>query len=95
MKSIFIFPKTLVFCLCFCSCSNIVVNYGNPTPNSGHIVVKTNYAVYTNLTLNDSLLIDGKHVKSITIKNVPEGVNYLHYSGDSQNFKLPWMRNEK
>lgn len=74
--------------LIFSSCAkDIVVNYGNPSPNSGNIVVRPTSSVYSNLTFNDSLLVKYKYVKSITIKNVPEGVNTLHFSGESNNLK--------
>ena len=77
-------------CLIFSSCANIVVNYGNPTSNSGNLVIKTTSPVYANLTVNDSLLIgqkymSGKYVRRITIKNVPEGINSIHFSADSYN----------
>ena len=79
----------LLTCLILSSCANVVVNYGNASPNTGNIVVKTNYSLYTNLTLNDSLLINGRLAKTITIKNVPEGINSIHYSVNSQYFVTP------
>ena len=78
----------LLALLIFSSCAkDIVVNYGNPSPNSGNIVVRPTSSVYSNLTFNDSLLVKYKYVKSITIKNVPEGVNTIHFSGESNNLK--------
>lgn len=83
-STLILFSALLIFNSC---AKNIVVNYGNPSPNSGNIVVRPTSSVYSNLTFNDSLLVKYKYVKSITIKNVPEGVNTIHFSGESNNLK--------
>ena len=87
MKAKYSVIFTITVCLIFSSCANVVVNYGNPSPNSGNIVLKTNLAVNANITLNDSLILSQRYFKTITIKNVPEGRNAIHLSADSKNFK--------
>ena len=86
MKTTNSFIISIAVCLLFSSCA-VVVNYGAPSPNCGNIVIKPTSAVYANLTLNDSLLVKYKYVKSITIKNVPVGVNTIHLSGESNTLK--------
>ena len=78
--------------LLFSSCSNVVLNYGQPNANSGTIVIKTTSGVYANITVNDSLLfcqkfLNSKSLKTITITNVPEGLNNIHFTADSYNLK--------
>ena len=77
-STLILFSALLIFSSC---AKNIVVNYGNPSPNSGNIVVRPTSSEYSNLTFNDSLLVKYKYVKSIAIKNVPEGVNTIQFSG--------------
>jgi len=72
----------------FSSCAkNLVVNYANPSPNSGNIVIKPSSQIRVNLTVNDSLILDDKFVKKITIMNVPSGTNSIHLSANSENLK--------
>ena len=88
MKTTYSIILLLVNVLIFSSCAkNIVVNYANPAPNSGNIVIKPTSHVYANLTINDSLIVNYKNVKSITIKNVPEGISTIHFSAESTNLK--------
>ena len=87
MKLIPTLIVSIILCSVFSSCSKVVLNYGKPSPNSGDIIIKTSSSVNANLTVNDSLLVNQRYVKSITIKNVPEGLNAIHFSADSRNLK--------
>lgn len=87
MKSNNFLVLLVIVCLIFCSCSRVTVNYGSPSPNSGNIVIKTTSLVYVNLTVNDSLMVNERFVRSITIKNIPQGLNTIHYSANSKNLK--------
>src|SRR5688500_4288721 len=87
MKPIYSFIFSISACLLVSSCANVVVNYRNPSPHSGNIVLKTNLAVNANITVNDSLIIGQRYFRTVTIKNVPEGRNAIHLSADSKSFK--------
>ena len=89
MKSISALIVSVLLCSVFSSCSKVVLNYGKPSPNSGNIVIKTTSSVSVNLTVNDSLLVNQRYARSITIKNVPEGVNSIHFSAYSQSLMNP------
>ena len=39
------------------------------------------------MTLNDQLMVDKKNVKSLTVKNVPNGEYNLHYVSESSRYK--------
>jgi len=68
------------------SCAkDIVINYASPTPNSGHICIKPSEKVKASCSLNDSLMVEGRKIKSITIKNVPSGINSIQFSGKTKN----------
>jgi len=85
IKALFLLFLVLML---FSSCSkNIVINYGPPSPNSGHIELKTTEMVDGNCTLNDSLMVEARNINSITIKNVPSGLYSIHFSGNSRNLK--------
>ena len=92
MKLKYNLPILLLAALMFSSCSNVVLNYNQPSANNGTIVIKTTSRVYANITVNDSLLFSQKLIysqalKTITITNVPEGRNIIHFSADSYNLK--------
>lgn len=71
------------------SCAkNIHVNYQNDSANTGKVVLKP--AEPTNrtyVTFNDSLLVNKKYVKSVTIHNVPSGEHEVHYTSNNYAYK--------
>jgi hypothetical protein len=79
------------------------VNYLSESENTGRVIIKPNAITpRTYVTINDSLIVDNKLVKSLTINNVPEGRHIIHYVSylDSYNDKLDvlmpvMMHNEK
>ncbi len=88
MKSNYLFLFAFIGSLLISSCAkNIVLNYTDPSPLSGKIVIRPTSPVYANFVINDSLFVKYKYVKSITINNVPRGNNSIHFSGDSYNLK--------
>ncbi len=75
--------------LVFSSCSkHIYINYQSESANTGKIVLKPNQPTgRTFVTINDNLVVDKKNVKSVTIKNVPNGVYNIHYTSDNTWYK--------
>jgi len=67
---------------------NIHVNYQSDATNTGKVVLKP--AEPTNrtyVTFNDSLLVNKKYVKSVTIHNVPSGEHQVHYTSNNYVYK--------
>ena len=84
--------KKLIFilsCALLSSCAQkFYVNYQSDPTNTGKIELKPSKPTYkTYVTINDSLIIDKKKVKSVTINNVPEGDHQLHYISESGWYK--------
>ncbi|MBK7762508.1 MAG: hypothetical protein IPI46_03945 [Bacteroidetes bacterium] len=75
--------------LIFCSCSkHIYVNYQTETANTGKVTIKpTKPTDKTYVTINDSLIVDKKNVKSVTITNLPIGDFNIHYTSDNSWYK--------
>lgn len=73
----------------FCSCSkHIYINYQTETTNTGRILLKPSKPTErTFVTINDSLIVENKSIKSITINNVPLGNFNLHYTSDNSWYK--------
>ena len=71
--------------LIFSSCSkHIYVNYQPESANTGKVVLKPSKSTEaTYVTINDNLIVDKKNVKSVTIKNVPNGDYNIHYISDN------------
>lgn len=85
--------KNLLVLFCglfiFSSCAkHITVNYQTDSTNTGNVVLKVSRPTQnTYVTLNDQLMIDKKNVKSLTVKNVPNGEYNLHYVSESSRYK--------
>ena len=85
--------KNLLVLFCglfiFSSCAkHITVNYQTDSTNTGNVVLKVSRPTQnTYVTLNDQLMVDKKNVKSLTVKNVPNGEYNLHYVSESSRFK--------
>jgi uncharacterized protein YcfL len=75
--------------LFFTSCSkHIYVNYQTETAHSGKVVLKPSKPTEkTYVTINDNLIIDKKTVKSVTIRNVPNGDYVIHYTSENRWYK--------
>ena len=75
--------------LIFSSCSkHIYVNYQTGSANTGKVVLKPSKPTEsTYVTINGSLIVDKKNVKSVTIKNVPNGDYNIHYTCDNSWYK--------
>lgn len=63
------------------SCAqDIFVSYQGESENTGRIIIKPSAPTYsTYVTIGDSLIVDKKYIKSLTINNVPEGMYKIHY----------------
>jgi len=87
----------VIFLFLFSSCAkNIYVNYSEYSNNQkASKEVGTLYlepvrnSEMTSVTIDDNIIVSRKHVKSITIENIPEGEHHVHYSGG------PWSYKEK
>ena len=80
----------------FSSCAkNIYVNFSEYSNDAKTSEVGTIYlkpvrnSEKTTVSIDDKIIISKKHVKSITIDNVPVGEHHIHYSGG------PWSYKEK
>lgn len=71
------------------SCAkNIHVNYQNDSFNTGKVVLKPAEPTdRTFVTINDSLIVNRKYVKSVTIHNVPSGEHQVHYTSNNYMYK--------
>lgn len=84
-RNIFYLFSILVFTvLIYGSCARqVVIPYASDSEASAQIFLKpikpTNR---TYVTLNDSLIVNKKFIKSITINNVPSGIYTLNYASD-------------
>jgi hypothetical protein len=77
----------LVMLFCTSCAKNIYVDYQRESANTGKVVLKPSNPVVANVTLNDNLIVDNKHVKSITINNVPKGEHTVRFSSGSNSYK--------
>jgi len=75
--------------LFFTSCAkHIYVDYQNETANTGKVVIKPSKPTQrTYVTINDSLVVDKKFVKSVTINNVPNGNFVVNYTSENGWYK--------
>jgi hypothetical protein len=71
------------------SCSrHIYVSYQPESANTSSIVLKPSKASQkTNVTINDTLIVNRKNAKDITIKNVPAGTHIINYTSESGYYK--------
>ncbi len=77
---------TLLF---FTSCAkHIYVDYQNETANTGNVVLKPSKPTErTYVTINDSLVVNKKFVKSVTLRNVPPGAYVVNYTSENGWYK--------
>lgn len=63
----------------FTSCAiHLYVDYQNETTSTGKVVLKPSKPTQrTFVTINDSVVVDKKFVKSLTLNNVPRGGGYV------------------
>jgi len=74
MKSKFIYFLILTAFLSISCAKNILVNYQSESLNTSKIVLKYNKTSHkTKVMVNEALIVDGRQVKSVTIRNVPAG----------------------
>ena len=74
MKSKLIFLLILTAFLSISCAKNILVNYQAESLNTSKIVLKYNRTSHkTKVMINDALFVNGRQVKSVTIRNVPAG----------------------
>ncbi len=75
--------------LFFTSCAkHIYVDYQNETANTGKVVIKPSKPTQrTYMTINDSLVVNKKFVKSVTLKNVPVGAYVVNYTSENVWYK--------
>ncbi|MDP2188329.1 MAG: hypothetical protein Q8J69_06565 [Sphingobacteriaceae bacterium] len=88
MKKALLLQLSLALVLLSSCAKNIHVNYQSDSANTGKVVLKP--AEPTNrtyVTFNDSLLVNKKYVKSVTIHNVPSGEHHVHYTSNNYAYK--------
>lgn len=75
--------------LFFTSCAkHIYVDYQNHANGTGTVVLKPSKPTErTFVTINDSLIVDKKFAKSVTIKNVPQGNYLVNYISENSWYK--------
>lgn len=75
--------------LLFTSCAkHLYVDYQNETINTGKLVLKPSKPTQrTYVTINDSLVVDKKFAKSITLNNVPQGAHVVNYTSENGWYK--------
>ncbi len=84
MKTKFIYFLILAAFFASSCAKNILVNYQAETINTSKIVLKYSKTSHkTKVMINDSLLVNGRQVKSITISNVPAGSYKIKCSSNS------------
>ncbi len=80
----------LIFSVVFLSscAKHLYVNYQTDISNTGKIIIKPSKPTSrTFITVNDNLIVEKKHLKSLTIKNVPSGEYGIHYTSESGMYK--------
>lgn len=93
MKKIFVF---LVVAFLLSSCAkDIVINYQSQKETGNKVEIKPTKNLYnTYLTINDSLFVDNKTVKSIKIDNMPMGPHTIEmksrYTYYKDNIDKTW-----
>ena len=75
--------------LLFTSCAkHIYVDYQHETSNTGKLVLKPSKPTQrTYVTINDSLIVDKKFAKSVTLNNVPKGAHVINYTSENGWYK--------
>ncbi|MBI1225253.1 MAG: hypothetical protein GC192_08425 [Bacteroidetes bacterium] len=78
----------LVFLFLFASCAkSIVVNFSDDTLAKGKINIMPSRSLErTSLVVNGKLLIDQKHLKKITVQNLPDGIYSYHLTCDNSKY---------
>ena len=85
-----LFYLFLLLGLCSCARKHITVKYQESSENTGTIVLKpVKKTVKTYVSVNGTLLVDKRKVKSVTITNVPEGKQAVQYSSESSWYQYP------
>ena len=75
--------------LLFTSCAkHIYVDYQSEATNTGKLVLKPSKPTQrTFVTINDSLVVDKKFAKSVTLNNVPKGAHVVNYTSENGWYK--------
>ena len=88
MKNLhFIILFVLAVGLSSCALNYTYTYQPNPTVTGKAVFLPTIATQNTSVTLNDSLILERKYVKSLTLENLPEGDYFLHYSSYDQSYK--------
>ena len=89
MERKFTFYLLLVLTLLTSSCArHYFLNYSTANNNVGNLVLRPNKPTErTFVTINDSLIIKKKNVKSVTVRNVPIGTHNIHYISENGWYK--------
>jgi hypothetical protein len=84
-RSLFVLISLWFFCGC---AQDLTVVYQDDAAQTGTVVIKTSRRTYqTSVSMNDTLLVDEKNLRSLTIENVPFGEHQIHYIVNSQNLQ--------
>ena len=85
----------IVSTLLFSSCAkNIVTNYQDETENTGNLIIIPNKSIFhTSITLREminkdvgKLVIQNKNVKTVEIRNIPEGLYEMEFIYNNNEF---------
>lgn len=88
MKKLFIL-SAIVLLLASCS-KRITVTLPPSSQSTGTItIMPVKKTIGTTVTLNDSLIVKKKKVKSLTIENVPVGNHTIQYNADNSYYQYP------
>jgi len=79
----------ILYCTLLSSCAqDLYIKYQSETTNPGKIVIQPEKPTErTFVTIDDSLIVDKKLVRSLTIDNIPEGTHSIHYSTEFRGYK--------
>jgi hypothetical protein len=71
------------------SCSqNVVMNYQTNSDNTGKLVLIPDSPLQrSTLTIDDNLVFTNKHIKSVTINNIPVGNRSINLIADGSMYK--------
>ena len=89
MKTIKFISSLFVLSIIFSSCAKqITISYSNQKENTGSVVILPTASIYGSLTVNDSLMVERKHLRKITITNVPTNKSLdLNLTAESYKYK--------
>lgn len=85
------FGILLLFPVLFTSCAlNYFYSYTSNPMNKGNIkFLPTRHLSKSYVLLNDSLILNGRNLKSLTIENLPDGIYKVQFACNDFRYKYP------